>query len=237
MQSINGFSYLQEIKSKEEKNLFDPPLPQIIISSEVSPLAEIIIPGRNLLEEKKSRSSQEIYNSIRAYSKEIETRLWQIICMLEVYISNLPSLVGALALAWASMGVDWFKYMEETISACTPVDFHSPRCTFPEFPGCFDCESDNLFYHMGLYLHLTCSAVSACLILLYVIKLIIAFPVIRSEMTNPTTAAPAGLICMAILKVLAGRLGYYGEVIICFVCATHLALAMWCVIPCLVNRG
>ena len=27
----------------------------------------------------------------------------------ELFISNMPSLVGSLALAWASLGVDWFK--------------------------------------------------------------------------------------------------------------------------------
>jgi len=29
--------------------------------------------------------------------------------ILELFISNMPSLVGSLALAWASLGVDWFK--------------------------------------------------------------------------------------------------------------------------------
>lgn len=29
--------------------------------------------------------------------------------VLELYISNMPSLVGSLALAWSTLGVDWFK--------------------------------------------------------------------------------------------------------------------------------
>ena len=39
--------------------------------------------------------------------------LWEkvkpMIVMMELFISNMPSLVGSLALAWASTGVDWFK--------------------------------------------------------------------------------------------------------------------------------
>jgi hypothetical protein len=29
--------------------------------------------------------------------------------VMELFISNMPSLVGSLALAWVSLGVDWFK--------------------------------------------------------------------------------------------------------------------------------
>ena len=45
--------------------------------------------------------------------------------VMELVISNMPSLVGSLALAWASMGVDWFKWYEETFDACHPAHYHN----------------------------------------------------------------------------------------------------------------
>ena len=75
--------------------------------------------------------------------------------ILELFISNMPSLVGSLALAWASLGVDWFKvrgiwlftisnvllcqtnlryfhpnllvlkWYEETFNACHPTHYHN----------------------------------------------------------------------------------------------------------------
>ena len=41
--------------------------------------------------------------------KVIWDKLWHGIVLMELYISNMPSLVGSLALAWSSLGVDWFK--------------------------------------------------------------------------------------------------------------------------------
>lgn len=36
-------------------------------------------------------------------------KIQRMLVMIELYISNMPSLVGSLALAWCSLGVDWFK--------------------------------------------------------------------------------------------------------------------------------
>ena len=52
-------------------------------------------------------------------------KLNSVFIVLELLISNMPSMVGSLALAWASMGVDWFKWYEETFSACHPAHYHS----------------------------------------------------------------------------------------------------------------
>lgn len=41
--------------------------------------------------------------------KVIWNKLWSAFVVLELYISNMPSLVGSLALAWSTLGVDWFK--------------------------------------------------------------------------------------------------------------------------------
>jgi hypothetical protein len=55
----------------------------------------------------------------------------------ETFISNLPLTIGAVAMAVATLGVDWFKFAEETMESCEPVHFHSSQCTFPEFPVSF----------------------------------------------------------------------------------------------------
>ena len=39
----------------------------------------------------------------------MQAKLNTILLQLELFISNMPSLVGSLALAWCSLGVDWFK--------------------------------------------------------------------------------------------------------------------------------
>ena len=41
--------------------------------------------------------------------KVIWDKVWSGFVVLELYISNMPSLVGSLALAWSTLGVDWFK--------------------------------------------------------------------------------------------------------------------------------
>jgi hypothetical protein len=47
--------------------------------------------------------------------KVIWDKLWSAFVVLELYISNMPSLVGSLALAWGTLGVDWFKVSSEII--------------------------------------------------------------------------------------------------------------------------
>ena len=41
--------------------------------------------------------------------KAVWDKVWSGFVVLELYISNMPSLVGSLALAWSTLGVDWFK--------------------------------------------------------------------------------------------------------------------------------
>ena len=55
----------------------------------------------------------------------------------------------------------------------------------------------------------------------------IAFPVVRDELANPTTAAPIGLLCMAVEKVFGGSLGPVGMCIMFFASAVHTVVACW----------
>jgi len=147
--------------------------------------------------------------------------------MLELFISNMPSLVGSLALAWVSMGVDWFKWYEETFDACHPTHYHNSACVFTEFPGCFACETDSNGYQFWLHFHYLCSTIAFILSSFLVGKIIIAFPVMRDELANPTTAAPLGLVLMAFEKVFAGNFGYIGKGITFIASALHTAVAAW----------
>jgi len=160
----------------------------------------------------------------------IEVLLEKITAMslvIELFISNMPSLVGSLALAWVSLGTDWFKWYEETFDSCHPVEYHSKRCVFPEFPGCFSCETESMGYQFTLNFHYFCSTIAFLLSALLVGKIIIAFPVVRDELANPTTAAPLGLLCMAFEKVFAGNFGYTGMGIAVLASALHTVVAGW----------
>jgi len=58
-------------------------------------------------------------------------------------------------------------------------------------------------------------------------KILIAFPVVRDELANPTTAAPLGLLCMALEKVFGGNLGSIGMGVTFFASALHTVVACW----------
>ena len=76
-------------------------------------------------------------------------------------------------------------------------------CEFTEFPGCFSCETDRDGYQFFVHFHYLCSTIAFILSSFLVGKIMIAFPVVRDELANPTTAAPLGLLCMALMKVSA----------------------------------
>lgn len=145
----------------------------------------------------------------------------------ELLISNMPSLVGSLALAWVSLGVDWFKWYEETFDACHPTHYHNKACVFPEFPGCFVCDAEREGYQLVLRFHYICSTVAFVFSSFLVGKTLIAFPVVRDELANPTTAAPLGLLMMALEKVFAGNFGIIGKTVTYVASGLHAAVAMW----------
>lgn len=147
--------------------------------------------------------------------------------MLELLISNMPSLIGSLALAWGSLGIDWFKWYEENASDCIPTEYHNEACVFPEFPGCFACDTSRTGYLIALNFHYFCSALSFVFASFLIGKILIAFPVVRDELANPTTAAPLGLLCMALDKCFAGNFGFFGKAITFMSASTQLVVAIW----------
>lgn len=154
-------------------------------------------------------------------------KMYSLIVMLELLISNMPSLIGSLALAWASLGVDWFKWYEENAKDCVPTDYHDEACVYPEFAGCFVCDNASTGYRVMLNFHYLCSTISFVLASCLIGKLLIAFPVVRDELANPTTAAPLGLLCMALDKCFAGHFGYVGTAITFISSALQTSVAIW----------
>jgi hypothetical protein len=98
---------------------------------------------------------------------------------------------------------------------------------YTEFPGCFVCETDRGSYQFFLQFHYLCSTIAFVLSSFLVGKVIIAFPVVKDELANPTTAAPLGLLCMALEKVFAGNFGYIGEGITFVASSLQTAVGCW----------
>ena len=148
------------------------------------------------------------------------------LAFLEAFICNLPLTVGAIAMAIVTLGVVWFKFVEETLDTCEPVQFHSSQCTFPEFPGCFYCDTTAPMYKLAVKFHFACSSVAGILALSFVLKMLFATQALLDEMSSPTTASPAGLICMTTVCVFAGR-GFIGQIIVSVAACVHLCLVIW----------
>ena len=124
------------------------------------------------------------------------------------------------------MGVVWFKLMEELTASCVPVHFNSPLCYFPEFPGCFECDTTKAIYRAGYFFHTSCSAIAGTLAVTFLFKIIIAWRVVADELSNPTTATPIGVICITLVCVFAGR-GVIGEAIVLVTSLFHFCFAFW----------
>jgi tellurite resistance protein TehA-like permease len=106
------------------------------------------------------------------------------------------------------------------------VHFHSAQCNFPEFPGCFYCDKTEPIYEIAVHFHFACSMFGGFLALLFISKLLVARRVVFDELSSPTTASPAGLICMTIAIVAAGR-GLVGQVLVSLAASVHLCLVIW----------
>eukprot|EP00550_Attheya_septentrionalis_P002507 CAMPEP_0198283698 /NCGR_PEP_ID=MMETSP1449-20131203/3266_1 /TAXON_ID=420275 /ORGANISM="Attheya septentrionalis, Strain CCMP2084" /LENGTH=783 /DNA_ID=CAMNT_0043980431 /DNA_START=152 /DNA_END=2503 /DNA_ORIENTATION=- len=144
----------------------------------------------------------------------------------ETFFSNLPLTIGAVGLAWVTMGVVWFKFMEENLDSCIPIPYNSLECTFTEFPGCFDCDTSLFVYRAGLSFHYTCHVVAGTMCLFFLLKLLLARQVVIDELSNPATSTPCGVICITIICVAAGR-GKIGEIIVLCTSFFHFLLALW----------
>jgi hypothetical protein len=151
---------------------------------------------------------------------------FSMLAWLESFVANVPLTIGAIALAICNTGVVWFKFTEESLTTCEPVHFHSAQCTFPEFPGCFYCDTKNATYQWALRFHEICSWIGGSIAILFLVKLVLAKHVVLDELSSPTTAAPAGLICMTINVAAAGK-GILGQILVSIASFVHLCLAAW----------
>jgi hypothetical protein len=81
-------------------------------------------------------------------------------------------------------------------------------------------------YKVAERFHYACSTFAGILALTFVMKLIIARRLAFDELSSPTTASPAGLLCMTLTIVFAGR-GFIGKVVVCSAAFIHLCIAFW----------
>ena len=146
--------------------------------------------------------------------------------LAEQFFANLPLTICAMAMSWVTLGVVHFKAYEELSNSCVPKHFHSLACTFPEFPGCFECRDDSEWYRIAVGFHYTASTISALMIVCVLIKFIIAGRVILDDLENPTSSAPYGLLFMASACVFAGR-GLFGKVVVMCTGGLHFLLTLW----------
>lgn len=145
----------------------------------------------------------------------------------EVFLSNMPLTIGAVVLSWVTQGTIWFKFMEENIDACQPAYFYSKQCTYPEFPGCFECDTTNPIYLAVVSFHYFCHLIALTCSLLFVGKCILAWKVVIDELQNPATASPIGVVCITLICVAAGRLGVIGEWTVLIVSVFHVLISFW----------
>lgn len=145
---------------------------------------------------------------------------------IETFIANLPLTLGAIAMAVVTLGVVWFKFAEENLDSCEPVHFHSSQCTFPEFPGCFYCDTTAKMYRVAIYFHYACKVSAGFFAMLFVAKFLVATRVVLDELSSPTTASPAGLLCMTTVCVFAGH-GLIGQVMVTAASCIHLGFVIW----------
>ncbi|CAB9507170.1 expressed unknown protein [Seminavis robusta] len=145
----------------------------------------------------------------------------------EVFISNMPLTVGAVGLSWVTQGTIWFKFMEENIDACVPARYNSDRCTFGEFPGCFECDRSNPTYIAALSFHYFCHSVAFTCVLLFLLKVVLAWRVVADELSNPATSSPMGIVCITAECIFAGIFGKVGESIVLGVSIFHVLFSFW----------
>lgn len=152
--------------------------------------------------------------------------IWRFLSYAEVFIANMPLTIGAVGLSWVTQGVIWFKFMEENIGSCSTVRFNSAQCTYPEFPGCFECDTTDPIYRFVITFHYFCHCVAGTCCLLFLAKCVIAWRTVADELSNPTTSTPCGVVCITIICVAAGR-GLVGEAIVLITSVFHVLLSFW----------
>ena len=176
--------------------------------------------------EEANRWYNRFYNWSQTVFSSFTAKLKKFSSSAETCISNLPLTVGAIALAIATLGVVWFKFVEENLDTCVPVHYRAAQCTFPEFPGCFYCDKSVKWYQYAVRFHYFCSSIAGSLAFCFILKVIVAFRVVTDEMSLPTTSSPAGLTCMTLVLVGAGQ-GMIGQFVVTLASTAHLCIACW----------
>lgn len=134
---------------------------------------------------RKEEESNECCRSVVAQFHRLGNQLFRLSTLIEAFIGNLPLTIGAVAMAVVTLGVVWFKFAEEYLETCEPVHFHSSQCTFPEFPGCFYCDTTAKGYKVAIGFHYGCKILSGFLAMLVVAKILLATRVVMDEMSSP----------------------------------------------------
>jgi hypothetical protein len=190
---------------------------------------------RGGLIEGNNRLTRKWGEGLEIWWSNCSKRLLRFAFGVETFIANLPLTIGAVAMAVVTLGVVWFKFAEENLPGCEPVQFHSSQCTFPEFPGCFYCDTKADMYRLALGFHYACKISAGILAMLFVLKILFSARVVMDEMSSPTTASPAGLLCMTTVCVFAGH-GSIGQFMVTAAAGIHFCLALWFVYMALAYR-
>ena len=144
----------------------------------------------------------------------------------KLLICNLPLSAAAISFSIVLLGIVWLRRAEEILAACKEVNFHSSQCNFPEFPGCYFCDTFDNRYQMAVMFHTVCSYVGGLSVALYAAKAMLFGRVFIDEMSSPTTASPAGLIFMTMALAFTGK-GPEGAVAVFVASFLHFALLLW----------
>jgi hypothetical protein len=81
-------------------------------------------------------------------------------------------------------------------------------------------------YKVAVNFHFACSLIAGVIAVAALMKIIWATRVVIDELSSPTTASPAGLLCMTSVIVFAGR-GWVGQFLVSLAAAVHLCLVIW----------
>ena len=155
--------------------------------------------------------------------------IYNALATLEVFICNMPLSIAASALAWATLGVVWFKFGAEHLimfGKCQSVHFHDPKNTYRhEFPGSFSCDETTI-YKSFLFFHFGCHILAAVLAFFFLMKVCLAWRTVEDDLTNPVTATPVGVICIT-LEILCAAAGEIGGVAVIAVSIFHGLFSFW----------
>jgi hypothetical protein len=155
----------------------------------------------------------------------------------EICIGNLPLTIGAIALSWVTMGIVWFKFVEDLL--CSPASFWSTPCLSHESPGCYYCSSSEIgskYLKAANDFHAACSIFAMALIVAVVAKFFMAWKIVQDDLSNPVTSTPFGAIAMGANTLLCSHHGVLSETLAMGCSFAQVALFLWFLSMALRNR-